>query len=291
MPVAPQKQRPSPPRKTTSTTTRISASSAVVNGDDSVWGATESLHMLIYGNSGSGKTVLASTFPEPLLWLICSGGNRPGELKSINTPENRGRITPKIVKTVAELPELIELGKSFATTVLDHASGLSDLLFKEILGLEQLPAQLGWGLATQQQYGQLALQAKEAFRALLSLQGNVVIIAQERVFGEEGASEIIKPTVGAALTPSVTGWLNCACDFVVQTFRKAKYCTETRELAGQKVQTEVRLPGVDYCLRTGPHDTFMTKFRRPMSYRELPEWIVNPTYQKLLSLIEGKEVE
>jgi hypothetical protein len=260
-------------------------------GNDA-WGTAAGIHALVYGQSGSGKTTLAATFPAPILWLVCSGGNRPGELKSIDTAANRKRITPRIVSTVIGFAELIADAGSHATVVLDHASGLSDLILREILGLEKLPEQKGWGMATQQQYGQLGLQCKEAFRSLLNLPQNVVILAQERTFGgrDDGMDpDIVHPTVGAALTPSVTGWLNPACDYIMQTFKKPKYKEVTAP--GGKGTMMLKDRGVEYCLRVGPHELFQTKFRRPWDGTPLPESIVlddpGKSYEKIVSLIEG----
>lgn len=253
------------------------------------WDLISSLHMLVYGVSGSGKTTFASTFPDPILWLICSGGSKPGELKSIDTPANRRRITPRVINSVEEYEGELEKAEAYATVVLDHATGFADLRLKEILGLAELPAQKGWGMATNQQYGQLSLQCKESFRSLLNLNSNVVITAQERVFGgkeDGGDPEIIRPTVGAALTPSLAGWLYPACDYVVQTFKRPKYISKSTSVGGKTVVTQQRGKGVEYCVRTGPHDIYTTKFRLPKG-QELPDCLVDASYDKVMALING----
>lgn len=262
--------------------------------DDDGWGMADTIRILIYGDSGSGKTTLASTFPGPITWLICSGGNRPGELKSIDTPANRKKIKPRVITSMAAFPGLLdEAAQREGTTVLDHASGLSDLILKEILGLEKLPEQKGWGMATQQQYGQLGQQCKEALRAILNLPGNVVILAQQRSFGgkdDGGNPDLVAPTVGASLTPSVTGWLNPAVDYVVNTFKMPKF---KEVLSGPgKTPTMIRDKGVNYCLRTGPSDVYQTKFRMPVDEgRELPEFITldppSSGYDQIMALIKG----
>jgi len=257
---------------------------AKTSPEDDVWGMVETARMLVYGESGSGKTTFAATFPGPILWLICSGGSKPGELRSINTPEYRKKITPKIIRSSDDIAEYLDLAKNYKTVVLDHASGLADLKLKEILGLDELPAQKGWGMATQSQYGQQALQLKETFRALLNLPGNTVIIAQQRTFGEESNSDVIKPVVGASLSPGVVSWLNPACDFVVQTYKRARMETITTEIAGKPVQTTKRGEGVEYCLRTGQHEVYTSKVRTPK--RGLPECIVDPTYEKFFALLD-----
>jgi hypothetical protein len=263
------------------------------------WGATDSVRMLLYGPSGAGKTTLWATFPGPILCLLCSGGARPGELKSVATPENKRKIKPVIVTSVDHLMAEAEAAAGrYATLVLDHATGFSDLVIKELLGLDEIPVTKSrkagkgesWSLVSQQQYGQVAVTCKETFRRLLNHPGHVVIVAQERVFGgrEDGLpSDVIKPTVGAALTPSVTGWLNPACDYVVQMFKRPRMLRVEAEVAGQKIVTEMRDKGVDYCLRVEPHDVYMTKFRIPGGLPEGLDVIINPTYSKIVDLVNG----
>jgi hypothetical protein len=267
------------------------------------WDLAGGIRMLLYGASGTGKTTLWSTFPDPILTLVCSGGNRPGELKSIDTPENRERISPKVIASTRQLTTLMEEAYSgkYATLVLDHASGLADLMIMEMLGLDAPPISKyraagkgeSWSLISQQQYGQLAVQCKDLFRDMLNLPCNVVIVAQERVFGgkDEGNAatdpELLKPTVGAALTPSIVGWLNPACDYVVQTFKRPRFKQVVRNVGGKQRYFTERDKGVEYCLRCEPHETFITKFRVPRG-TALPDVIVNPTYDKIQAVIEGR---
>jgi AAA domain len=255
----------------------------------SAWDLVNWLRVLVYGESGSGKTTFAATFPAPILWLVCSGGNKPGELRSLDTPEHRKRITAVVVQDSGHYAELMEKTAGFQTVVLDHASGYADLVLKEILGLSTMPAQKGWGLASQSQYGQQSLQLKESFRTLLNVPANVVIIAQQRTFGSKdgpGGDDMMCPVVGAALTPSVVGWLNPACDFVVNCFKKARMKKVVSTVAGAEQVDMVRGRGVEYCLRTGPHDVFQTKFRIPKG-RELPEYLVDASYDSMMKLIRG----
>jgi hypothetical protein len=156
---------------------------------------------------------------------------------------------------------------------------------KEILGLEEIPAQKSWGMATQQDYGQCSLTMKEYLRCLLDLDRNVVIVAQEREFNTDNESDLLMPYVGAGLTPSVTGWLNPAVDYLVQTFIRTGTIKREVKLGGKtKIRTEPG--GVEYCLRTGPHEIFMTKFRVPKGH-PLPDVMVAPAYEKMLNIIQG----
>ena len=248
----------------------------------------EGISINLYGKSGTGKTTLWSTFPKPILAIVCSALKKPGELRSINTAANRKTIKQVTLEKSDELKELIEYQQetnTFKTIVLDHATGLQDLLLKEILGLEELPAQGSWGMAQQQDWGQCSLQSKELLRSVLNLFCNRVIIAQERSFNTEGDEELLMPFVASALTPSITGWLGPACDYVCQTFIQQKTIDKKIRVGGKSITKSVRTKGVDYCLRTAPDPTYTTKFRVPKG-GVLPEFVVDPSYEKIKKLID-----
>lgn len=248
----------------------------------------EGIKINLYGRSGTGKTTLWATFPKPILAIICSGGKKSGELRSINTAEYRKTIKQVVIEKTDEIRELCDYQdreEKFATVVLDHATGLQDITLKEILGLDELPAQGSWGMAKQQDWGQCALQMKEMLRALLSLSSNVVIVAQEREFNNDTESELLMPFVGSALTPSVTGWLNPACDYICQTFIRQRTTVKSTKIGEKVIKTVEAIKGkVDYCLRTAPDSVFTTKFRMPRG-TELPECIVDPNFDKIMELI------
>lgn len=243
----------------------------------------------IYGRSGSGKTTFWSTFPGPILVLVSSGGAMPGELRSIDTPEMREKVRTITLENSLEVFEVVEYLKAnpddFATVVLDHATGLQDLVLMEVLGLSQLPQQLSWGLASQQQYGQVALQMKERLRALLDLPQNVVIVAQEREFNTEATESLLMPYVASALSPSIVGWLNPACDYICQTFLQPKMIVTTTKVGGKEIKTSKASKEVEFCLRTAPSAVFTTKFRAPKGF-VLPELIIDPDYDKLMAIID-----
>ena len=254
----------------------------------SAWDLAEGIKLLLYGMSATGKTTFWATAPKPILALICSGGNKPGELRSINTAEYRKSITPLVVGSTDDFRRILrERKKEYATLVLDHATGLQDLVLKEILGLEQIPAQKTFGLASREQYGQCVLQSKELLRELLGFRGNVVVVAQEREFNADNSSELLTPYVGAGLTPSLTGWVNTACDYICQTYKRSKEEVRVSVIAGKTIEQRVKGKAVEYCLRVGPDPVYQTKFRIPKG-AALPDALVDPDWGKLVALIEQK---
>jgi len=274
-------------------------------------GRDESLKVLVFGDSGTGKTTFAATFPDPLLWIQCSGSKNPGELKSVDTPENANRIrkfTPKPSSGVVASKKIHDVldgvvDKGFKTIVLDHLSGLEDIIFCEVVGMDEAPAQKSWGICSQQQWGQIAAQEKEIVRKMLNLVGvNIVVLTQERIFKpkEEGESEegivtitesdALGPKIGPGVIPSMAAWLRPALDYAVQTFKAPRYETVTKSMGEgkQPIKIQKRLPGVEYRIRVEPHTVIMTKFRIPASKnKSLPSYIADPTYAKLVKLIKG----
>lgn len=249
----------------------------------------EGISINLYGRSGTGKTTLWATFPKPILAIVCSGGMRPGELRSINTPEYRKTIRTVAIQKPEEILELCDHAEGkYATVVLDHASGLQDKVLAAILDLGELPAQRSWGLASQQQYGQCTLQCKELLRRLLNLSCNRVIVAQERDFNNDnGNSEILMPYVASALSPSLTGWLNAAVDYIGQTLIRPKMVEQKATIGGKVKTVLVKTKAKEYCLRTAPDEVYTTKFRAPKGLT-IPDVIVDPDYDKLMAVINGE---
>jgi hypothetical protein len=250
--------------------------------------------VLLYGRSGTGKTTLWSTFPGPILCMVCSGGKRPGELRSVDTPANREKISQVAIHNSLEIRDVtahVKQTGAYSTVILDHASGLQDRVLAELLNMDEVPAQKSWGLASQQTWGQVSAQCKELLRGILSLPTNVVIVAQEREFKPEGGEDsVIAPYVSAGLTPSLTGWLNTAVDYIMQThLRQKEELVSTTMGQGKQarvVQTRRAVKGVEYCLRTAPDPVYTTKFRLPKGVT-LPDAIVDPSYEKIIEVIQG----
>lgn len=238
------------------------------------------LKLNVYGRGKTGKTRLACTFPKPAMLAATEDGT-----KSVAKAAGVDYLRLYSASEVLELRDVI-VEDGYETVILDQASGLQDMIMAEILGLAQMPIQKGWGIASREQWQAGASQTKERLWELLALSEshnkNVVIIAHERDFKGEGDSEF--PTVGSALMPSVCNWLNGACDYICQTFIKDQTKKVQHEIAGDIVEFEEKTGKSDYCLRVGPHSVYMTGFRLPDGV-ELPDYIVNPNYDKIMELI------
>lgn len=260
------------------------------------------LKILIFGRSGTGKTTLWGSFPGPILVLVTSGGLKSGECLSLKDKKLLAKkdIFVHYIKDTTEMDEFVakqaETNK-YRTIVSDHITGFQDRVLAEILDIEDLPVQKSWGLASQQQYQQCTAQCKEHFKRMLNLDCNVVFIAQERDFNndEESRSGGINPYVSAALTPSLVGFVNSSCDYLIQTLIRPKMIEKKMVVGvGKKQKTSVKLvPDGDkkeYVARIAPHDVVMTKFRVPKGHK-MPEFLIDPSYDKIMALISGSVVE
>ncbi len=258
------------------------------------------IKLLLYGESGSGKTTFWSKFPDKILALTVRTGDddeeMPEEFRSIDTPENRKRIDFFNIARSEELPEIVDKVRNrYETIVLDHVSGFQDLVLKEILGLDEIPEQKSWGLAQQQDYGECTLMCKTYFNKLLKHPKNVVFIAHQRVFGgdEESLSTGLPVMIGAELMPKLARWLNGKVSYIGQMFKKQKEVEKIVEKKkGGKIIKKVRkLPGkgTDFFLRISDEEhLYMTKFRKPVELGPVPPLIRDPSYAKLLKLIKEK---
>lgn len=252
----------------------------------------DGIKLSVYGRGKTGKTRLACTFPKPLLLIGTEKGT-----KSVQGVKGVDFVRIRESGHVDELVDLLKGGK-YQSAVLDTAGGLSDLCLKEVLGLDELPVQRTWGMAQQRDWQVMGAQVKERLRQLLDLSEthglHTVIIAHERSFNDDNDNDLIFPMVGSALSPSVAGWLNGACDYICQTFIREETTTKTVKLAGKAKTMTAKTGRSEYCLRVGAHSVFMTGFRIPRESEEklpegrLPEWISDPSYEKIAGLIEGE---
>lgn len=305
-----KRQSPGPPKA------RAAPATTSTNGPVDAPGY--GIKLLAYGSGKTGKTRLADTFPGPRLVIgtedgtksICDLGPR-GRDKASEQRIDCGAVFEKLLLRGKPTGTwFVRLGKTewwddilgwavdnrIATITVDTAGGVQDMILKEILGLDDIPVQKSWGMTDRQTWGIVGQQLKERMSKMLQLADNrgtnIVTIAHERSFASDdprAGSDVSFPSVGPALTPSAAGWLNGAHDYICQTFIREQVLVEKAEVGGQVMETRTRTGKMEFCLRVGPHALFMTGFRQAPGSDDLPDAIVNPSFEKILAVINNEK--
>jgi phage nucleotide-binding protein len=240
---------------------------------------TENIVALIYGKSGRGKTKTAATFPGPVLFLDINNE------KGLKTVRNVKDVQFAKVRTWTDFTDLFwwlrDEKRPFETIVLDQITGLQDLCMKEVRNHFRMdddePFQ-GF-----KKFGKLAGDMKtwlQNYRELSDFY-HIVFIAHERAFDSEQGEGEIDPAVGARVMPSVGSFVEGACDIIGHCYVGAN------KAKNKKGKIEIT---PEYRMRIGPHSIYTTKIRRPPDAGPLPDYVVNPSYRKLVAIEAGKVV-
>lgn len=250
--------------------------------------------LLVYGRTKTGKTRLFSTFPTPSLLVGCAGyGTEEGTL-SIRHVKGVDFVDLQNTEEIEEICDIV-VQRDYKSVCLDTAGGYQERVVNEYLNRDPT-LRKDWRNVPKTEWGTINDRTICGLHKLFDLgkkRGkHVVVIAHERNFTENSDSELVIPFVGAALTPGVTNWLNASADYIGQTLiRKEVVRKKVETIKGSPPQEIVEATGKKvYCLRVGPSETYQTGFRWEGVGQDLPEFIVNPTYDKITALIRGKVI-
>lgn len=316
MPPKPQKILPPPAAKARAYKPRPSEDADLFDRIESVGDYTTGIKALVYGRGKTGKSRFAASFRKPVLFIASEDGTKsvvgiPGvDIVRVRSGDEFTRMVRYVAgggksKWAVDGNNLRKLetrtGAKYVTVAVDTAGGIQDLILKDILCLDKVPLskfrQAGkgetWGIADQGTWGTIGTQFKERFKELMELAErvnlDVVVIAHERNFKrDDDKSESLVPTVGAALTPNAASWLNGEVDYICQTYiREEEVEKDMSDMVegAENVKELVKTGKMEFCLRVGPHNLFMTGFRQEFGSPTLPDSIVNPTYEKMVQLI------
>lgn len=232
--------------------------------------------MLIYGVSGTGKTAFASTAPKPALLL---------DIKERGTETIRKVPGIKVlsIESWDEFEEVyweLKNDEEYKTIIVDQLTTLQSIAIQKIRDDNNYEEK---DTFTQRDWGKLGglLQTWLLnYRNLYSNEKHVLFLAHQRAFGDggEGENQEIAPHIGARLSPSTEDFINGAVSVIGNTF--------IRERTDRK--TKVR--EVNYCMRVGPHGSYRSKIRVPPGSVDVPDVIVNPTFEKLMKLSRGEAI-
>lgn len=237
---------------------------------------------LFYGRSGTGKTTLAGDFPKPLLLLDI------GERGTDSLSDQEG-IDVLTISQWGELEEvywdLAEGGHGYKTVVIDAVHTMQGLALQEA---RDVAGKKEKDQTSQRDFGQASgLMNKWLyhFRDLRDDGVNIVFLAHDRLreVDTEDDETVILPEMGPNLMPGVAKTITGAVNIIGYTFIKEEVTKS--KIAGKKPQREVQ-----YGLRIGPNAIYSTKIRKPKNFH-LPEYLIDPSYGKLVSVLKGETLE
>lgn len=147
--------------------------------------------ILVYGDSGSGKTYFAGTFPDPLFLDLEDGMRSLLQLKKgiLRYPKNPAQTITQLdeVKTFYKMVQKIKPENApFKTIVIDSLNELQILVLDNSIKTTQTQ-RIYDDQPTQGDYGKLARDMQTLVRLFIKLPYNVVFIAgaKEREFAED----------------------------------------------------------------------------------------------------------
>ncbi len=253
---------------------------------------------VFYGQSGTGKTTLAGTFPGPI--LLCDIRDRGTDsvvdvedlwVREIESWEDAEQVYWFLKKNPTK----------YKTVVIDTMSQLQQMVVEEVLeekGKDSGEAG-GWGTMTKQEWGEVASRLKPWITNMRDLPMDVVFVAQHRAFNipgdeeSEAGTSLLAPEVGPAMMPSVAKHLNASVSIIGNTFIRSRIEEVKRpgktRIRGKKA-TEVidEVEHIEYCLRVGPSPVYTTKVRKSKGIA-MPDVIADPTYEKIMAVLKGNK--
>lgn len=167
-------------------------------------GAPDTFNVLLYGETGSGKSTAAATAPGPIMWVNAEG---PGALayprkvaRERDTQIYEARI-PRNLSPRPILRQVIEHVRDgtepqVQTVVVDTVAKVRDGLIRDMV----TPGAKN----SIQQFGEVAKVLEEFVVMLRDLPVNLVLICHEEI-SDVDSERIVQPLIGGALTAKIPG--------------------------------------------------------------------------------------
>jgi hypothetical protein len=230
--------------------------------------------VLCYGNQKTGKTVFACTFPKPLLLIDIQ------EEGTDSVVDVEGVDVFKLTES-SELEDLywyLAKGTKYKSVVLDQLTGLQQMVIRELKATKN---QKPDDVFSQRSYGQLGgwmLEWLMNYRELLKKGYHVCYLSHEkRIEPQQEDDDRLTPEASAALTGSITNFICGAVSVIGNQYKRETYDKKTKETT------------YEYCMRLSS-GFYRCGIRRPVSAGPVPEYIVDPTFDKIMRLSKGESL-
>ena len=232
------------------------------------------VNVLVYGESGVGKTTFASSAPKPILWLESEGGT-----DSIGMEDRKGIDIARVtgLETYREaLGFLLSKPDQYATVVLDSFTETQASILKEIMRAavaadsnrdEFSPLFSEWG--------RLTGVMREIARGFRDLPMHTVITALQREDTDELTGRVkVRPRLSPALADELPGYM----DVVGYMYAKGDV-VDAKALKDGDEQ-----PEVERVMLLRPTIKHVAKLRAPKGSNP-PDFLVNAEFEDVAALL------
>lgn len=224
--------------------------------------------VVLYGKSASGKTKVGSTFPKPMLYVKIGDDG-------VNTIKKVSGISVIEPKTIAELKQVfeeLENDKTYESVFVDTFS----LLVNEWKNENVIKK---GKKMTQQLWGDLMTETEELIRLAhkLSKKKWVILSGHEVTDSIEGMEDELLPDVRISISKGARTYIEGMANFGIHTVKIQKEVID--KATGETKEV------VKYAADIGPNPYYWTKFQIDPKIK-LPSRMINPSYEKIMKLIE-----
>lgn len=224
--------------------------------------------VVLYGKSASGKTKVGSTFPKPMLYVKIGDDG-------VNTIKKVSGISVIEPKTIAELKQVfeeLENDKTYKSVFVDTFSLLVNEWKNESV------IKKGKKM-TQQLWGDLMTETEELIRLAhkLSKKKWVILSGHEVTDSIEGMEDELLPDVRISISKGARTYIEGMANFGIHTVKIQKEIID--KATGETKEV------VKYAADIGPNPYYWTKFQIDPKIK-LPSRMINPSYEKIMKLIE-----
>lgn len=224
---------------------------------------------VLWGKSGSGKTHFVATLPKPLLYIQFGddGSN------TIAKAEGVKGIRANTIDRLKQIGEELKKDKTYASVAVDTFSLITSV-FVDANAVQKNKRM------TQQMWGDLKTETEQLIKIFHEVAKThiVALTCHEATDVIEGMDDEVLPDFGPSTSKGSRIYLQGMANYGIH-FTKVKKTIVNEETGEEK-------DVVKFAAHLGANPYYWTKFQVEDTIK-MPSVMINPSYSKILKIIEG----
>ena len=224
---------------------------------------------VLWGKSGSGKTHFGATLPKPLLYVQIGddGSNTIANVEGIKA------IRAGSIERLKKIGEELKSDTKYASVFVDTFSLLTNVWI-DVNAVQKKKKM------TQQMWGDLKVQTEELIKIFHEVAENhiVALSCHEANDTIEGMDDEVIPDFGPNTTKGARVYIQGMANYGIHFTKINKTITDKK--TGEEKDV------VRFAAHLGANPYYWTKFQMDDTIK-LPQVMINPTYDKIMNLING----